>query len=96
MTPKPAAHTPTPWRLEVMTDIDKSGNYSRVRANKKLIGALMDTEDAAYIVRAVNAHEELLTLTRKIARMACHAQYVGKKCICFSCSANDLIVKNDL
>jgi len=54
--PKQAEHTPTPWRL------DKQ-NPSLLRDAKGLYVAKISEElpaDAAFIVRAVNAHEALL------------------------------------
>ncbi len=59
MTPKPAAHTPTPWIVD--------GNA--IRDEAKFCLALVEknnrSANAAYIVKCVNAHEELLAACKE-------------------------------
>ena len=62
MNPKPAAHTPTPWiRRESKSDVIwiEDGN-GRVVMHNSSVKDPEDQANAAFIVRAVNAHEELL------------------------------------
>lgn len=47
-------HTPTPWTIKGYEIVNKDGWIASVNQDKP--------EDAAYIVRAVNCHEELIRL----------------------------------
>lgn len=57
-------HTPTP--IFARSNADESG-YALYR-NGKCIGMMDDAEDAAFIVRAVNAHDELLQALSSLHR----------------------------
>src|SRR5271157_3455432 len=58
-------HTPTPWKVSVHVD---GCNFTSYMINEvELAGAESDEEaeaNAAFIVRAVNAHEELLRVAK--------------------------------
>ncbi len=61
MKPQTAAHTPTPWKFENRDE----DNYLAGPEGQFVISLVgspddEDKENAAFIVRAVNAHEELL------------------------------------
>lgn len=67
-------HTPTPWLVDTL---DKTGYMRIVQDDKRffevkdlnpLVGLIGNSNDAAFIVRAVNAHEELL----QAAKNACN------------------------
>ena len=73
MTPKPAAHTPTPWsnagdnygniEVDSVARIRKGGLYLVCT----MFGSMPREEqkaNAALIVRAVNAHEELIAMLK--------------------------------
>lgn len=53
-TPQSPTHTPTPWVFNGESIIDAKGNSAMTKAN------------AAFIVRAVNAHEELLVAIKTL------------------------------
>lgn len=70
----PQAHTPTPWRFKLSVDDAQKYVYAaevlgadqrRVYLRKKYFGEGITSDqlsvDAAFIVRAVNSHEELVT-----------------------------------
>ena len=72
MNPKPAEHTPTPWiRRESKSDVIwiEDGN-GRVVMHNSSVKDPEDQANAAFIVRAVNAHEELVEALREIAKGA--------------------------
>ena len=74
-------HTPIPWR----TASDELGYFRCVEKDDRLIARLPSVDslqaerDAAYIVRAVNAHEELLDACKKAAQWMTDNSIVGKK-----------------
>lgn len=56
-----STHTPTPWKLDGTMVYDTEGHYvAKVSVEE-------GTANAAYIVRAVNAHEELLRALKHLA-----------------------------
>jgi hypothetical protein len=52
-----AAHTPTPWRIGIAGRVLGGDGLSVVSFNRKA--------NAAFIVRAVNAHDDLVAALRK-------------------------------
>lgn len=58
-----AGHTPTPWSIDPRNGDIVSGPY-----NVTIPFACKD-EDALFIVRAVNAHDELVEALRRLARL---------------------------
>lgn len=73
------AHTPTPWKAAIAPNVDKDRTYIMTESRKRI--ALMIRNgtqqepiphseadaNAAFIVRAVNCHEELLELAKWVA-----------------------------
>ena len=59
-------HTPTPWEVRQ----DKEGQFAYIVPADKTIGGaiacLIHPDDAAFIVRAANAHKELVRALRGI------------------------------
>lgn len=72
MPPKPEAkptHTPTPWRISECTngDIYIGGHEWAAKMVDKVDFTTMPKEaNAAFIVRAVNAHEELVQTAKEM------------------------------
>lgn len=70
--PKPqhtneVSHTPTPWKIEWNIDPINAGEHS---TGEVQIWADVSEADAAFIVRAVNAHQEMkLTLESVLANI---------------------------
>lgn len=67
MTPTPSspgAHTPTPWQLQTSPDMRRPhlihGQYGAIARVERKGG------DAAFIVRAVNAHDDLVAALRDL------------------------------
>lgn len=62
----PAAHTPTPWNLnpKAVLVIESEGVTVASCGNANVIRDQWEA-NAAFIVRAVNAHEELLSLLKE-------------------------------
>ena len=60
-------HTPTPWRI---INDDVNGKFDIRNSEQKYVcsvgWARNGSEDAAFIVRAVNAHEELLQAAKSM------------------------------
>lgn len=54
-------HTPTPWSI-----IDSDGPYSTIRSPEDVRICASSTENAAFIVRAVNSHDELLEAAKRL------------------------------
>ena len=69
------SHTPTPWQIEKAPSwnlLEKRNSYTlKVTADGLTVAMLGIDQDAnaAYIVRAVNAHEALLQLVKDWVRM---------------------------
>ena len=57
---KNKTHTPTPWTSELGTVLACSHDLHDDYEDCEIICAALHKPDAAYIVRSVNAHEELL------------------------------------
>lgn len=74
-------HTPTP--------LDRD----EVSALEIIVSKHYGQGETAFIVRAVNCHEERDLYLRMVARSACQSQKTGNRCLCFSCEANRLIAK---
>ena len=56
-------HTPTPWKLSKNNILDSNGDsIAHVNFGD---GEIMAFNDAAFIVRAANAHEELLAACKE-------------------------------
>jgi hypothetical protein len=51
-------HTPTPWRAS-------SSDPKAIRRKTRFIGATEREEDTAFIVRAVNAHDDLVAALKE-------------------------------
>ena len=89
-------HTPTPWRVESLYPAMAFGE-------KTIVGGIMGIaqihpvgngpDNAEYIVRCVNAHDDLLDVLQVIARGACLQQFNGDRCGCYSCLARAAIAK---
>lgn len=60
-------HTPTPWFNELST-VYASHSYQSESDEPPIVCSTINRADAAFIVRAVNAHEELLTALRSAHR----------------------------
>jgi hypothetical protein len=68
-------HTPTPWQLvtsgngmgRILTDCDQECLGTGVTHEHSMQIAELGIKDAAFIVRAVNAHEEMLESLRECA-----------------------------
>ncbi len=56
---QPKTHTPTPWNISVTNDRTQILDSAHFGPWKEVAKAVLP-KDAAFIVRAVNAHEELL------------------------------------
>lgn len=89
--PSNPAHTPTPWKLEESQITGDNGNVAVVNLFGAMSGENTDA-DAAFIVRAVNAHEEWKDFLSKVAGSACLHQVSGDRCICFRCEACRLLI----
>lgn len=65
---KQKSHTPTPWGIySVRNSNDENQLISEVEQIPGLgIGAIVTDEDAEFIVRAVNAYDELLEAARGV------------------------------
>lgn len=61
-----AQHTPVPWFL---TDGHNAGNIWASIDGDKLIIANASAEDAAFIVKAVNCHDDLLEALRRVTSL---------------------------
>lgn len=57
-------HTPTPWKLSMMENWNLHGPF--VNKESPCLGEIYSKSDADYIVRAVNAHEELLETVKGV------------------------------
>ena len=72
MKNKPAvSHTPTPWTLNgnaITSWVSKDGDHICFAEMSKLSKAQNWAQDAAFIVRAVNSHDELLKAMRKAVK----------------------------
>ena len=75
MTPKTAAHTPTPWNLnpKAALVIESEGVTVASCGNANVIRDQWEA-NAAFIVRAVNFHQVLLNLAKN-QHYAKHEQY---------------------
>lgn len=66
-------HTPTPWRLEDEHDFDRT--YSvyagdlEIMTDMKYEESAPDKNDAAFIVHAVNLHDELVSALKLVCDM---------------------------
>ncbi len=60
-------HIPTPWKNNG-GQIEGPGGYPNIVAHVGIVNEQteLDTANAAFIVRAVNAHEEMLVLIKKL------------------------------
>ncbi len=67
---KPQTHTPTPWKVMNRTDKQVSGyiHSTELGIDKGHVG-LVKPQDAAFIVRVVNAHEELIEALKRLANI---------------------------
>lgn len=83
--PKPAAHTPTPWRIEGDTLHIVAGHGDSAVRVLTVDGSTeefkVDRANAAFIVAAVNCHEELL----KIAKTWHGSHPEGSIKVCAAC-----------
>lgn len=70
-TPKNEGHTPTPWKLIAETRILGEGMSLAKMLYNQAEGRSLDEAkvDAAFIVRAVNSHEELLKALKRIVEI---------------------------
>ena len=86
MTPKPAAHTPTPWRVEGDVEIIAVKNEKEMRV-ADIEGSLgsdsVDMANAAFIVRAAN----LLGDIEKMSKEKCICQDSG----CLACISSRVL-----
>lgn len=57
-------HTPTPWKIEVVEGLSIYGPEGLLLADLK--GNHQTKANAAFIVKAVNCHEEMLTALRSV------------------------------
>lgn len=69
-----AQHTPTPWHDEIGAPGSASGLTVRDE-NGNIIARVGSIDDAAFIVRACNAHDELRDLAEAI-RNACEGDLI--------------------
>ena len=62
MKPQTAAHTPTPWKVREQTNgwMDIVWDRKDGLITESTIVRLSNKANAAFIVRAVNAHEEMV------------------------------------
>lgn len=83
-------HTPTPWNVEGYFDANPPYGWPAYRIKGQLLNCSIEPNEslreevkanAAYIVRAVNSHEELLD--------ACKAVDIYFKSLCEQWAAND-------
>lgn len=72
-TPSLAQHTP--WKITptdgVSIFMDTWGNFLEISNEKGSVAKVYNKADAAYIVRAVNSHEELLDIAELVAELEC-------------------------
>ncbi len=66
MTPKPAAHTPTPWTIDARGSVTSEDKQNVIMIQPSFA---LDFNDAAFIVRAVNSHEEMLSVLKEIKKI---------------------------
>jgi hypothetical protein len=98
-------HTPTPWKAFDTTPGGGSAGYAFIRGEGiigEFIADVQKREDAAFIVRAVNAHDELLMVLAVCARSDCQREeFEKKRCPgifqrerwCATCLARDAVAK---
>lgn len=92
-----ATHTPLPWRVEGDVEIVAGINEKEV-CIADIEGALdsgsTDRANAAFIVRAVNAHEEMLVLLKSIQEEFEAGRRLGMEPgSCFALQVRDAIAK---
>ena len=68
MTPQPATHTPTPWITDGETIFPKQPSFGFPIARMDQSNAYAKA-NATFIVRAVNAHQELVDIHKKAKAM---------------------------
>ena len=64
-------HTPTPWTQDDRRILDPQGRQIAV-CHSDFIGKVSGAQDAAHIVKCVNAHDELVAALRQAERFVWH------------------------
>jgi hypothetical protein len=59
-------NTPTPWKIYEVRD---ENDNNLLVGGEETIGGIIDDENAAFIIKAVNAHETLVRALEEIAKL---------------------------
>lgn len=89
-------HTPTPWRIDKEYIVSADIKFPSTVLRFDYTVPIIRQANAAFIVRAVNNHENLLNTLRIVARGSCLRQInTSGACICYPCIAQKAITEVD-
>ena len=93
MSPTTQTHTPTPW---TMMDFDHGTAIIYDKEQTVVIPKLTNKANAAFIVRAVNAHEEMLSALKEMRTRYARLEglYAEKAGITYDCPNGTIKLAN--